>query len=220
MPRTLLQLQTELIVRVGDDTIDSDQSTVWVNDAWQECLEYYSWPFLKATATGTLASSTATQTFASVFSVTDFHQMVQLLVGGVEYGRIDWEDKDKSGWSQKYAIAPDLTGLVLPGSDGGSATLKYKKDLADLAGTQTVSAPTSTTTGVPSQYARPFEEGVIARAAVRFFQNALKPGLADYWQSQSNFYLDQIIDQNIKLSTNDEVHFQTPFYNESGLREF
>lgn len=222
MPKTLPQLQTELISRVGDDTIDSDQSTFWLNAAWQECLSYKpgGWPFLKSTATGTLASSTAAQTFSSVFSVSNFDMMVQLLVGTVPYSRVDWEDKNLSGQSQVYAVSPDLTGLVLPGGDGGSATIKYIRSLSDLASSATVSVPASGETGVPSQYAKAFEEAVVAGAAVRFFQNALKPGMADYWQSQRNFYLDNIIDDNSKLSTNDTVQWNSPFYNESGAREF
>ena len=222
MARTLPQLQTELISRVGDETIDSDQSVAWINSSWQECLEYHEqgWPFLNASASGTLASSTATQTFSSVFSVTDFNYMTQLVVNDIPYTRVNWTDKDLSGQSQVYAISPDLTGIVLPGADGGTATLKYIKDMPALTGTFTLAAPSLTATGVTSQYVDQFEEAVIAGAAVRFFQNSLKPGMADYWQSQRNFYLDNIIDSNTKLAGDDVIAWQSPLYNESGVNEF
>lgn len=221
--RTLSQLQTELISRVGDETIDSDQSISWLNSSWQECLEYHEqgWPFLYATGAGTLASVTTAQTFSSVFSVTDMNYMIQLVVNGVPYTRVNWTDKDISGQAQVYAISPDLTGIVLPGGDGGTATIKYIKDLPNLVlSTDTLSAPSLTTTGVTSQYVNAFEEAVIAGAAVRFFQNALKPGMADYWQSQRNFYLDNIIDSNTKLAGDDVIAWQSPIYNESGVNEF
>lgn len=222
MARNLTKLQAELISRVGDEAIDSDQSISWINSSWQECLEYHDsgWPFTIATASGTLVSDTSAQTFSSVFSVTDFNYMNQLIVNGVKYTRIEWTDKDLSGQSQVYAIAPDLSGIVLPGSDGGPAIMKYVKDVPNLSGVYTVETPSATTTCVPSQYSNPFEEAVIAGAAIRFFQNSLKPGMADYWQSQRNFYLDNIIDSNTKLSGDDVIAFIPPFYNESGSREF
>jgi hypothetical protein len=219
MARTLGNLQNELIVRVGDDTIDTDTSAGWLNASWQECLEYSPWSFRKNSATGTLASDTTTQTFSSIFSVTDFKRMVKLLMGTTPYGRVDWEDSFVSQ-SGKYAIDPMMTGIKLPGSDGGSATLVYLRDIPNLAGSGTVVSPDGSANGVPTQWATQFEEATIAGAAVRFFQNALKPGMADYWLSQRNYYLDQVLDQLTTLSTEDQISFQTPSYNESGNREF
>jgi hypothetical protein len=220
MARTLSQLLSELNTRVGDDPIDEDISTNWTNTAWQEALAYYPWPFLKASAAGTLASDTSNQDFSNVFSVSDFGRMVQLLVGDIEYTRVDWEDKDKSSHSQVYALLPDMTGIVIPGSDGGDAIMKYIKHLPDIDGGQTVNSPQTGTTGVPVHYTRQFEEAVVAGAATRYFQNALKPGVADYWQSQRDFYLDQILEDFQRGSTADEVKFFTQGFNGTGTEEF
>lgn len=218
--RTLAQLQTELNSRVGDESIGTDQSAAWLNSSWQETLEYDDWPFMVSTASGTLSSASTAQTFSSVFSVTNFNYMLQLVVNGVPYTRVNWSDKDLTGQSRVYAIAPDLSGIVLPGADGGTATMKYVRDVSNLSGTYTVEIPASGQVGVPSQYSYAFEEAVIAGAATRFFQNDLKPGLADYWQAQRNFYLDNIIESNTKLSGDDIIAFQPPLYNEIGSREF
>jgi len=214
--RTLENLIADLNSRIGDESLEQDVATRWLQLGWQDSLDYYDWPFMKASATGTLASDTSDQTFSSVFSVTDFRRMVQLLVGTTEYSRIDWQDKDISSQSQVYAILPDLTGLMLPGSDGGSSTLKYIKEVQEISTGQTVAAPTASTTAVPSQYGKNFEEATLAAAAHRYFQNSLKPGMADYWIAQRNFYLDIVLDQIKRMSENDVIAFRAVDYNDSG----
>jgi hypothetical protein len=220
MPRTLPQLQAELIVRIGDDTIDTDTSQSWINASWQEVLDYYPWPFLKAEATGALGGTTAAQTWSSVFSVTDFARGIQFLVGTTPMSRIDWEDKDLINTNLVYAITPDMTGFVTPGSETGTAKIKYIRNIPDLSGNVNITTPSVGVSGVPDPFHKAFEEAIIAGGATRFFQNAIKPGMADYWQSQRNFYLDSVIDQYIRLSTGDAVKVATLDYNERGHKAF
>lgn len=222
MARTREQLQSDLVYRIGDDTIDTDVSANLLNISWQEVLEYFVWPFRKSSATGTLASSNSLQTFSSVFGITDFKRMTKLLVGTntEPYSRVDWEDSFDTSLTQRYAIDPNITGIKLPASDGGPATMLYVRHIPDISAGYTLVLPDGSVSGVPSQWIRQFEEAVIAGAAVRYFQNSLKFGSADYWQSQRNFYLDGVIDQLTTLSTEDQISIQTPLYNETGIREF
>jgi hypothetical protein len=220
MARTLTQLQEELNRRV-DDTVDTDVSKQWLNVSWQEALDYYPWPFLVASVTGTLGGVTTTQTFSSVFSVTNVARIAALMANDVIFTRVDWTDKDISGQSYVYALDPDMTGFVTPGAETGTAYLKYVKTLSNLdAASDTLSAPASGEEGVPNPWVDQFEEALISGAAARYYEQAQKPGLSTYWRGQRDNYLDSIIEAVTRLSTSDAVQFRTPDFNESGSMEF
>lgn len=215
MARTLLNLQTELNQRVDDD-IDTDNSKNWLNASWQEVLDYYPWPFLVTAVTGTLGGSTASQSFSTVFSVTNLGRIFQFMVSNVIFSRIDWVDKDVTGQYQVIAISPDNASFVTPGSETGTGYLKYLKMVSDLSvAGDTLSAIGATETGVPTNWVKQFEEAVIAGAATRYFQQALKPNMAQYWASQRDYYLDGIVDQFTRLSEGDMPAFRPVAYNET-----
>jgi len=216
MARTLTNLQTDLNQRVDDD-IDQDNSKNWINASWQEALDYSAWPFLVNAVTGTLGGSTSQQTFSSVFSVTDFGRLHQFMVSNILFDRIDWVDKDFPGLSQKIAISPDNTGFVTPGGESGTAYMKYLRVISDLSmASDTLTAPASGESAVPTNWVKQFEEAVIAGAAARYFQQALKPNMAQYWQAQRDYYLDTIIDSFTRLSEGDAPAFRSVEYNEAG----
>lgn len=221
MARTLSNLQTELNQRVDDD-IDTDNSMNWLNAAWQEALDYHPWPFLVGAVTGTLGATTATQTFSSVFGVSDFGRLHQFMVSQVPFSRIDWVDKDIPGQNNVLAISPDNTGFVTPGAESGSAYMKYIKVLSDLQNANnTLTTPASGENGVPTPWVKQFEEAIVAGAAKRYFEQALKPSLAQYWAAQRDYYLDSVIDQFTRLSEGDAPAFRATDYNgHSAVTEF
>lgn len=216
MARTLANLQTELNQRVDDD-IDTDNSQNWINAAWQEVLDYYPWPFLVNSVTGTLGGSTSSQTFSSVFSISNFGRLAQFMNNQVVFSRIDWQDKDRPGQYEVIAISPDNTSFITPGSETGTGYLKYIKTISDLmTATDTLTSIASAgETGVPAGWVKQFEEAVVAGAAERYFQQALKPNMAQYWASKRDFYLDSIIDQMTRLSESDAPAFRPVQYNET-----
>lgn len=192
----LLTIKQEFESR-ADDVVDDSQKTRWANLTYQQIIASYdNWPFMRAT--------TSTTTIASqqeYLLPTDFAKPIKLIVNTTQYDRIDYEDRNMSGLSQKYYIKPsqDYYGLVSsPTTSGDTIYLEYIKDLTEF----------NADTDYPVFEPR-FHELLVYGMMERYHEKETAMGKAAFYRQQYTNLLAQMISYYTRYGKDDIIRMQT-----------
>lgn len=154
MAKTLLQLQTSLAYRMGEDSVPNNTAELnrrksFLNEAYRDVMRRHTWWFTEATGTfSTIANQASYSTADGVPS--DMRMILELRFQGKLYSPITQNEGmagmtyPYSNFSESYFVFNGSIYFVPPISSSvtNGITLKYYKNQADLsANTDTILIP-------------------------------------------------------------------------------